>query len=702
MARLVIFGQEGQTELDLTPVNTLGRHPNNSIQLLDRIVSKEHCVVEQRGGRWILRDLGSLNGTYINDQRVSGEAMLQHGDQLSLGNTRAIFQDLPPAPGTSQGLGPAQVPQPATHGGPPSVFRAPTPAPGQPFPGAGPMPALNPNAVPPLPHTGHAPHPPQGPQGPQGPAHLNPFQQPAVPSPFGPPQPGVGAGGFAQGHPAQPFAPNPGPPPEPRPGAQGIHTVPNRPAGGVRPGGPFGGAGGASPGGPLGPFGAPPARASAPPGKAPGEAPKADPSLGHVTIGGMQMESHVRTKFDVQMQQFLPEKMITDPEALRRDYEKLRVANELQRAIAGELDLDRLLKLIVDRSLELLSADRGVVLLYEGTELKARCSRARRGGPDEFIIPRTVVGQVVKEKVALLTNDAKKDDRFVESKSIIITGIRSSMAVPLLHKQELLGLMMVDSQNPNAFGEKDLQIFTNIANQASLSITNAALAVRIEEEAIARARFQRLLSPSIAELVVSGKVEVKQGGEPRVTTMLFTDIRGFTARSETMPAEEIVTMLNEYFELMVEIVFAHEGTLDKFVGDEIMALFGAPVSHPDDALRAVRTALTMLDALRRFNDEREARGQPGFAIGIGVNTGEVVAGYIGSSKAMQYTVIGAPVNLAARLCSHAAGMQVLISEDTWREVREHFEVRELEPIKPKGIAQPVRVFEVLGELSRAG
>ena len=131
------------------------------------------------------------------------------------------------------------------------------------------------------------------------------------------------------------------------------------------------------------------------------------------------------------------------------------------------------------------------------------------------------------------------------------------------------------------------------------------------------ARFQRLLSPAIAELVVSGKVEVKQGGEPRVTTMLFSDIRGFTSRSETMPAADIVAMLNDYFERMVEIVFRHEGTLDKFVGDEIMALFGAPVSHPDDATRAVQTALAMLDELRRFNAEREAQGQPTFGIEIG-------------------------------------------------------------------------------------
>jgi adenylate cyclase len=420
-------------------------------------------------------------------------------------------------------------------------------------------------------------------------------------------------------------------------------------------------------------------------------------ALRNVTIGGAMMESHVRTKIAAELQQFLPERSVQDGDTLRRDYEKLRIAYELQRAIGAELDLDRLLEKILERSFDLLSADRGVILLFDGGELKPRCSRARRQGPEELVVSRSVVGQVMKEKVAVLSSDAKLDPRFSESKSIIMTGIRSSMAVPLLHRGELLGIMMVDSQNPNAFGEKDLQLFTNIATQAALSIANASLARRIEEEALARARFERLLSPAIAELVVSGKVELKQGGEPRATTMLFSDIRGFTSRSETMPAAEIVAMLNDYFERMVEIVFEHEGTLDKFVGDEIMALFGAPVAHPDDPVRAVRTALKMLDALRTFNAERDAQGLPWFEIGIGINSGEVVAGYIGSSKAMQYTVIGAPVNLAARLCSAAKGMQVLIAETTWNLVRNHFEVRELEPIKPKGIAQPVRVFEVLRE-----
>jgi adenylate cyclase len=290
------------------------------------------------------------------------------------------------------------------------------------------------------------------------------------------------------------------------------------------------------------------------------------------------------------------------------------------------------------------------------------------------------------------------DPRFSQAHSIIMQGIRSSMAVPLLFKGELQGVMVVDSQiSTNAFGDKDLQLVTNIANQAALAIANATLARQIQRDAIARERFQRLLSPQVAQLVLDGKVEVKQGGVSTEATMLFSDIRGFTSMSEGMSAEDIVAMLNDYFERMVEVIFKYEGTLDKFVGDEIMALFGAPVSHPDDPIRCVRTALVMLEELRKFNAERVAAGKHGFEIGIGINTGKVVAGYLGSSKAMQYTVIGAPVNLAARLCSQAKGMQIVISEATWLRVRDYFEVRELEPVKPKGIAQPVRIFEVLRE-----
>lgn len=570
MAKILILTPEGQQERELGAVNSVGRHPNNTIQLLDRVVSKEHCTIEARGGRYVLRDLGSLNGTYVNGQRVVGEQVLNDGDEVALGNTRLVFLD---------GSSTSSVAIPGST----TARFAPAAAPAQTAPGssASAQPSVSP---------------------------------PVVPSPLG-------------------------------------------------------------------------------------------MSRSRVTIAAGMLESHIRTKIAAEAQQFLPERAITDVEALRRDYEKLRISYELQRAIGLELDLDRLLDKILERAFDLLAADRGVILLYdENGELKPRAARTRRAGADEnFVVSTSIIKQVEREKVAVLSSDAMLDPRFSRAQSIIMQGIRSSMAVPLLHKGELLGIMVLDSQiSTNAFGEKDLQLFTNIANQAALFIANANLAKQSEREAIARERFQRLLSPQVAELVLSGKVEVKQGGDPREATMLFSDIRGFTSMSEGMRAEDIVSMLNDYFERMVEILFRHEGTLDKFVGDEIMALFGAPVGHPDDPVRAVRAALEMLDALRKFNAERAAQGKQGFEVGIGINTGNVVAGYLGSSKAMQYTVIGAPVNLAARLCSQAKGMQILISEATWVRVRDYFEVRELEPVKPKGIGHPVRIFEVLRERPAGG
>ena len=152
-----------------------------------------------------------------------------------------------------------------------------------------------------------------------------------------------------------------------------------------------------------------------------------------------------------------------------------------------------------------------------------------------------------------------------------------------------------------------------------------------------------------------------------------------------MRPQEVVDMLNDYFELMVDIIFENEGTLDKFVGDEIMALFGAPVAHPDDPIRAVRTAMKMLEVLEKdFNEPRRAEGQATLEIGIGINTGEVVAGYLGSSKALEYTVIGDTVNTGARLCGAATAGQCLISEEVYDRVKDYFEFDELEPKKMKG------------------
>ena len=166
--------------------------------------------------------------------------------------------------------------------------------------------------------------------------------------------------------------------------------------------------------------------------------------------------------------------------------------------------------------------------------------------------------------------------------------------------------------------------------------------------------------------------------------------------SEASKPQEIVNVLNEYFERMIEVLFKYEGTLDKFVGDEIMALFGAPVSHDDDPLRAVKTAIEMRDVLAVFNEERLAAGLTPIQVGMGINTGECVAGYLGSSQALDYTVIGDPVNVASRLCSVAKTDEIMISQATYEKVKDFIEVEERPPSVVKGKSQPLRNYNVLG------
>jgi adenylate cyclase len=283
-----------------------------------------------------------------------------------------------------------------------------------------------------------------------------------------------------------------------------------------------------------------------------------------------------------------------------------------------------------------------------------------------------------------------------KGKSMILNRISSAMVAPLLHNNDVLGVLWLDSETLAQFQPKDLELVTAIANQAAMFIEINILGKKVENEIVTRERFSRLLSPNVAELVMSGQVEVKQGGQ-RVDqcTVFNSDIRGFTAMSENASPEVLVEMLNEYFELMVDTLFKYEGTLDKFMGDGIMAIWGAPVAHPDDALRSVQAALEMGEVLGQFNRRRMERDQSPLAVGIGIHSGPLVAGYIGSSKALSYTVIGDVANTSARLCSVALAGQIVISETTHDALSGKFEVEELAPAKVKGKEKPLRVFNVL-------
>ncbi|MBI5894509.1 MAG: adenylate/guanylate cyclase domain-containing protein [Desulfobacterales bacterium] len=221
-------------------------------------------------------------------------------------------------------------------------------------------------------------------------------------------------------------------------------------------------------------------------------------------------------------------------------------------------------------------------------------------------------------------------------------------------------------------------------------------AQKMERDAATREKFRRLLSPDLAEMVVNGQLTVQQGGESRVTTVMFTDIRGFTSLSSNAEASSVLQMLNDYYEVVVEIVFRHEGTVDKFMGDGMMVLWGAPVTHQDDCARAVRAALDIQRAMETFNFDRASRGQLPIEVGIGINTGPVVAGYLGSSRTMSYSVIGDAVNLAARLCAAARPSEIVLSEYTQFLIQNEFLTKPRDPVHAKGKSQPLKAFTVSG------
>jgi adenylate cyclase len=206
----------------------------------------------------------------------------------------------------------------------------------------------------------------------------------------------------------------------------------------------------------------------------------------------------------------------------------------------------------------------------------------------------------------------------------------------------------------------------------------------------------KYMTASVMDHLMSGKVAL--GGETLTVTILFTDIRSFTSISEKMDAQALVALLNEYFTEMVGIVMSEDGVVDKYIGDAIMCVFGAPVPKPDDAVRAVRAAVRMRVALAHLNERLGKRGLGPLKTGIGIHTGEVVAGNIGSEARMEYTVIGDAVNVASRLESNTKdlGVNVLISDDTWALVKDEITTQPVKELTVKGRARPVMTYEVLG------
>jgi adenylate cyclase len=216
----------------------------------------------------------------------------------------------------------------------------------------------------------------------------------------------------------------------------------------------------------------------------------------------------------------------------------------------------------------------------------------------------------------------------------------------------------------------------------------------IQKYTTLKSAFSRYVTEQVVEKITMSD-EISLHGEKRNVTVLFSDIRDFTSLSEQLEPTEVVATLNAYFSAMIDVIYQYEGTLDKFLGDGIMCIFGAPIEQPDHAIRAAHTALAMQAALAQFNQQQQHRGKPTLHMGIGMNTGDAVVGNVGSEKRMEYTAIGDNVNLAARLQTFATGGQIIISQSTFAAIRSSVQARSLPFVTVKGKHEPIPIYELI-------
>ncbi|HEX2716646.1 MAG TPA: adenylate/guanylate cyclase domain-containing protein [Gemmatimonadaceae bacterium] len=352
--------------------------------------------------------------------------------------------------------------------------------------------------------------------------------------------------------------------------------------------------------------------------------------------------------------------------------QKLALLLEVSKGLARAVDVDALLDRIVGEVYKILDVDRVAILLAdEKGVLQPKIARDKKGVTAGRMVPQSIVRKVVEEKVAILSDNTLEDQRF-SGQSIVMQRVRSAMCGPLIGSEErVLGVLYVDNlTTARRFSEEDLEFLIAFAGIAGVAIENSQFADRIRRETLARSNFERFFAPGLAERIATSPEAVKLGGEKRQVAVLFSDIRGFTQLSEEMTPDDIASLLTEYFTEMVECVFRNGGTLDKFIGDAVMAQWGAPIASENDADRAMKAALEMMQALEQLNERWRRDGRPELSIGIGLNFGEAFAGNIGSERRLEFTVIGDTVNTASRLCSAADGGEILLTESFRKALRE--------------------------------
>lgn len=404
------------------------------------------------------------------------------------------------------------------------------------------------------------------------------------------------------------------------------------------------------------------------------------------------------------------ESAIATPEEvkdLRRKAKILALLFEMSKTLGTVFELKEIFEKATDLIFRGTPADRVVALLVDETNGRANADRSLQQIAvktrdesfeklsEKLTVSRTITQKVMREGVALLSQDAKTDEQFLGAESIVSQGVRSTICAPLITESGVHGVVYADRLDPfAAFTPDHLELISAVAAQTALTVETVKAHKRLAREEVARANYSRFMPEYVVKQLLNDPGSFRLGGANQTVTVLFADIRGFTALSERENPERVVSLLNRYFSAMSEIIFAHGGTLDKYIGDGLMAIFGAPTATPDDAINAVKAAVAMQKRLVSLNQELLIEGFTPISVGIGLHTGEATIGYIGSNKRSEYTAIGDTVNLASRLESNALGGQILLSDATATACGGLLPLTRQQPITVKNRTQAVDLFEV--------
>ncbi len=380
-----------------------------------------------------------------------------------------------------------------------------------------------------------------------------------------------------------------------------------------------------------------------------------------------------------------------------RQAERLKTLLQVSTYFNAAKSVDALLDKIAESCFRIFDVDRVSILLGNTAEtLAPKVALDKTGRPLADQVPRSITRAAYTDLVAIQSDNASGDARLA-GESVLVQHVHSAICVPLSGTEHrALGVLYVDSQiTTHRFGEDDLDFLIAFSTLAAVAIENSQFSERSRREALIRSNFERYFSPNLAAQIAQAPDAARLRGDRRTVAVLFSDIRGFTALAEKMNPDDTAKLLTEYFTEMVECVFRNGGTLDKFIGDAVMAQWGAPIATADDADKAMTAAIEMMRELDGLNETWAGIGLPRLQIGIGLNYGEAFAGNIGSERRLEFTVIGDTVNTASRLCDAAHGREILISDEMRRALKKPPRLQERAPVPLRGKSRPVPVYAVV-------